>query len=119
MIIALMVIFYMFSLSFWIALSATDLEGCPEDEERSCHSIDSGLFAGLVIVCAAHQIMNALICRAPSIVFDYRFISTLGIQLSGFFGCLAMANKLGVMFPVAIPLKYLAHTLDNKSTEDL
>ena len=118
-IIALMTIFYLFSISIWAILADTDFGSDPEDEERFYRFVDSALFAVLVIGCAAHLIMTAVIFLPSLVIFDQRFIATLAIQLSGFVGCLAMACTLGVMFPVAVPVESLAHTPENKSTKDV
>ena len=118
MLLCLTVIFFIFSVSFWVILAGTDFGSDPEDEERFYRFVDSALFVVLVMGCAAHLIMTTVTFLPSLVIFDQRFVSTLAIQLSGFVGCLAMACTLGVMFPVAIPLESSAHTLENKSTKD-
>ena len=72
----------------------------------------------MVLMCVDHQIATALTFLPSLVIFDYRFISTVGVQLVGFFGCLAMACILGMMFPIVTPLESTQQTHVDKSIKD-
>ena len=83
-----------------------------------CLYFDITLSAILIIGCSVHQIMTAIICLPSAVVFGSHFIFNLGVQLTGFFGCLAIAVTLGVMFPIQKSLGYSEPILANESRKD-
>jgi hypothetical protein len=85
-----------------------------------CFPFDTILFAILAIGCLVHQLMTAAICLPSAVIFGSHFISTLGVQLTGFFGCLTIAGTLGVMFPIQTSLEYSEQclALANQSSKD-
>ena len=88
-----------------------------ELDKEFCILFDIMLFAILVIGCSVHQMMTALTCLPSAVFFGSHFISTLGVQLTGFFGCLAIAGTLGVMFPIQPPLASFEKPLANQSSK--
>ena len=89
-----------------------------EREKTHCECCDTMIFAILIIMCAAYQITTALTLLPSLVISDYCFISTLGVQLMGFFGCVAMACVLGMMFPIVTPLESTEQTHVHPSIKD-
>ena len=87
-------------------------------EKIHCECCDIMIFAILVIMCVVYQITTALTFLPSLVIYDYRFISNIGMQLMGFFGCMAMACALGMMFPIVTPLESWEHIHVNQSIKD-
>ncbi len=71
-------------------------------------SLSLAILVCLAISCICIQISSAMTCRPIEIIFDFRFLSVLSVQLIGFIGCLLFAVKLGVTYAIEIPIQILA-----------
>jgi hypothetical protein len=101
---------FFLSLSFRLLVEGSTFRGGLAHEKGVSWFNESLLFGMLVTACVAHQFMTALACQPSSMVFDSLFMSTLGVQLTGFFGCLAIACALGSMFPILKQLESFAQS---------
>ena len=57
-----------------------------------------------------HQVATALACRPMEILYDFRYISMLIMQITGFFICLSFAFFLGVKFASIKPVHRLSES---------
>jgi hypothetical protein len=106
---------FLFRLQFHICFGMMNFKDDEDLEKVTHHFFHSLFFAILLIACAAHQIMTALTCRPLLMIVDYRFISTVSVQLMGCFGCVGMACALGSMVSTLTPLESSERILVSKT----
>ena len=109
----LLVVYLQKTMNYFLCRNS-NMKDYPIFEEGYCTCTDSIVFVMFVIMYINLQMLITLVCRPSAVIFDYRFISTLGVQLTGLFGCLVMACILGMMFPIVTPLESPEQSPANK-----
>ncbi|CAF3730148.1 unnamed protein product [Rotaria socialis] len=79
------------------------------DPKKNYSNLSLGILICLTISSICVQICSTLTCRPTELIFDFRFLSVIVVQFTGFVACILFTIQLGATYAMEIPVQAITY----------